>query len=166
MSEKKIPHTVNQWQLDLIIDTFKTNGIEPRVEPVPREYSSILTGTLEQSFQLYVKDADYVMAHHLIETQLSASPEPSPPSTAIKSESTLTPSAKRIIMLSLMGILIFPVIFNWRATQEFMAWKQHSKSLKSTLILGLVVCLGWIGNTFPFLVLYSMLANIDELILM
>jgi hypothetical protein len=85
MSHKVLKKFTFKWEADQLADALTAANIEAKLMPVPREYSSIITGIAGDEFSVVVLDRDYVRAaeveKELSQATLDKSTETTPVST-------------------------------------------------------------------------------------
>ena len=138
MSEKKVHRFEYTWQGQLFADVLERENIQYSFINVPREYASIVAGGYTDPIDIYVDESDVERAKHLF-TQFT-----------LESEKNRTPNEelsevnhfKRVIVYSLAGICILPILLNWAATDNFfkLNTKPVSAGKKSLALFILIVC--------------------------
>lgn len=144
MSEKLIYRFEYSWQAQLFADILDKEGIQYSLVPVPREYTSIIAGSYVDPMDILVSEADFSIAMQL----LAKFKEAEVKQNAESAESAEDSAARNInyfsrtIWFSLMGISMFPIVFNFAATSNFFKLKDQvgSQSKKIFALAVLLAC--------------------------
>lgn len=110
MAQIKLAELDQPWQAELVISELKTLNIEARADTKTREYTSILLGGLSQKCTLYVDEGNFLQAKALYDQIISSH------SKSNEGEPITQNYFKRVIIFSLLGIIVLPIVFNIAAT--------------------------------------------------
>lgn len=153
MSEKLLRQFEHSWQAQIALDELESINIKSRVETRPREYSSILLGGANDSIRIFVDESDFIRAADCIDKSLSRNVEALDESVEGSGNSSnedkpVTNYFKRVILFSIMGILILPLVFNFVATMNYLKLSKESSSffLKSFALV--FVLITWVIAIF------------------
>lgn len=133
-SQKFLTHVDQTWKLEALTGALRQQGIEPRIRQKAREYVSILTGMGNASYDVFVNESDFLRAMQVIH-DLS----PGEPLTAPRIN-----DFRRVIALSLLGLILAPVVFNGIATwQSAKLWPDPDVARAKKILAAVVLLVGW-----------------------
>jgi hypothetical protein len=126
----------HSWQADLFVAELESIDIKPFVVAQARDYATISTGNPNTQSRIYVNQTDYIRAKMALDkflaigAQETASNEPAPKD-----------HFKRVIVFSMLGFVVLPIVFNLYATLDFLALKKQKPSF-TKLVFALSFLLG------------------------
>lgn len=140
MSEKKVHRFEYTWQGQLFGDLLDHESIEYSFINVPREYASIVAGGYTDPIDVYVDERNLDRAKQLF---LQFTLESEKNKTPVEELSEIN-YFKRVIVFSLAGVCILPILLNWAATANFLklSTKPISSGKKIFALFIMVLC--WI----------------------
>jgi len=140
MKEKILYRFDYSWQASAVSSKLRALGIPFRSIATPREYASILVGGMKDGVDLLVPEQDYVRARNVVD-QFFRNVEAQ---TKIKSEVLEKNYFKRVIVFSVMGVIVVPLLFNAIATFNFLHMLKHPSSLVARVTAFAVLLTSWI----------------------
>lgn len=149
MSEKLLRQFEHSWQAQIALEELEAINIKSRVETRPREYSSILLGGANDSVRIFVDEYDFIRAADCVDKSLSRDVDGLEDSVNDLGnpgveDKPVTNYFKRVILFSIMGILILPLVFNFVATMNYLKLNKESSSffLKSLALAFVLITWG------------------------
>lgn len=139
MNEKLLHRFEHSWQAEAASMELDKQNISFRTNTRPREYVAVLTGGAGDSVDIYVDEADHVKASMVLNTFLIKNNE------SISDEPLNEKNYfKRVIIFSIFGMFLLPIIFNWAATANYtLLKKQKVPAFKKAFALA-VLMFAWI----------------------
>lgn len=122
---------------DALESCFADFKLPVKVVPKSREYSEIIAGTSESIFDFYVEETQTKLAQEIIKSFRLQNEDP----TSAKPRSPVKLGS--IIILSVMGMMGVPLIFNIISTYLLGQFMQQKETPKRKLFAFLVVVIGW-----------------------
>jgi hypothetical protein len=149
MSEKLLRQFEHSWQAQIALEELEAINIKSRVETKPREYSSILLGGANDSIRIFVAESDFIRAADCIDKSLSRDVEGLDNSVgdlgnAGDEDKPVTNYFKRVILFSIMGNLILPLVFNFVATMNYLKLNKESSSFFLKTFALVFVLVSWV----------------------
>ncbi len=137
--EMKLLIEVNQtWQADAITNALHESGIAFEVLQKAKEYSSIISGIDSISIDILVDEEKYIQASELLKKISSHS----------TNETVEMPIEKnyfrRVVIFSVIGVILLPLIFNLVATVNFIHLKQQNVVASKKWFAGFILIMGWV----------------------
>lgn len=132
-----------EWQAQLIANALTEARVPHDIRSIPREYSSVVTGVIGDNFGIYVDEPQVQVARKIIGEMVpqdSTSPEHSTTQAPITTKNYF----RRTIILSLMGIVVLPIVFNVLSVLSYRKLLLQEKSSSRKQIALAFVVLGWI----------------------
>jgi len=149
------------WQLDKIMHDLGEAGVRARIQRRPKEYTSIITGVGSESYKIYVDADDFqaaksVIAHleseprdhrlHAVSDGSNNSSNSNNSDNKDKIQDSGEPNYyKRVIVHTIFGLCLLPVVFNWTATLNYLKLRKQAdvSSVKKWVAL-LILVTGWV----------------------
>ena len=128
------------WQAHSLEHELTLKNIKSKITFRPREYSAIIVGGSNDAAEIYVAEADFQSAQEILKDYLARN-------AAVQSDTE--PGVEknyfnRVVIFSLLGIIILPIIFNFAALANYIRLKKQSKPNGSKKIALLILVLGWL----------------------
>jgi RsiW-degrading membrane proteinase PrsW (M82 family) len=102
---KVLTTVFNETEAKMLVSYFKASGIQAESEGA-KEYASIITGTAQGRYRIYVEEADLAAAENLLkkiqQNHLSVAYE----------TPTIPNYFKRAIVMAVLATIVIPIVFN------------------------------------------------------
>lgn len=131
-------------------------GIELHTVRSAREYTSILLGGDDDSFDLFVEEKDLKKAQDLLKAEPLKASESSEPQVVEKNY------FKRVIFFSMASVVFLPIIFNLAASLNFRPMLKQNISWKLKIFATVVFLTMWVGAVTAVIFLVSRLLPRDS----
>lgn len=140
MSEKYLRSFDNAWQAEAFGQELEKIGIRYRIAPRAREYTTVLLGGSQDVVDMFVNEHRHALALQTLAEMLEAG-TPLPASSQEPNRDYF----KRIIFLSVLGVCLMPLVFNWAATSNYLLFRKQNPSSKRHAIAVSVLIISWIS---------------------
>jgi len=110
MAQIKLAEFDQPWQAELVISELKNLNIETSFDTKTREYTSIVLGGLSQKCTLYVDEGNFPQAKAAYDQIISSH------SKSNEGEPITRNYFKRVVIFSILGLIVLPIVFNIAAT--------------------------------------------------
>jgi hypothetical protein len=136
-NEKCVLHCHWDWQAQNFSNELTTGGIKNIVRPIPREYSSIVTGVTDITCGVFVEEKDFSRALDFVKKHEEALKLSSGPNEALEKN-----NFRNTVMFSLLGVVFIPVLFNIISIFSYRKLLQQnvSSSKKNFALFAVILC--------------------------
>jgi hypothetical protein len=140
------------WEAEAIVANLASIGISATIVRKAREYSSLILGMGDGSFDIEVADADHARAESFLRELNRKSTGPRldlvverPAQEPHKLNSEL-PSIlfRKTILFSLLGCLILPIFFSFAALIQYNRLRRSTRQPFYLIVGGLAVLFSWV----------------------
>lgn len=137
-NEKCVLHCHWDWQAQNFSNEPTAGGIENIVRPIPREYSSVVTGVTDITCGVFVEEKDFSRALDFVKKYEEALKIPSGPNEALEKN-----NFRNTVMFSLLGVVFIPVLFNIISIFSYRKLLQQNVSSIKKIFSIFIVILCW-----------------------
>lgn len=134
---KKLASFDFQWQAEAVGLELEKEMIRYEIYPVAREYKNILLGGGDSSAEIWVQERHYEKATEVMNEFLAAA-KPSD-----QEEDGEKNYLKRVVVFSVLGMIMAPVVFNWVATVNYQKMRQQQNTSSRRMLALFFLIAGW-----------------------
>ena len=139
------------WQAQNFSCELTASGIENIVRPIPREYSSVVTGVTGITCGVFVEEKDFLRALEFVKEHKEALKLSSE-----KNEASEKNYFRNTVMFSLLGVVFIPILFNIISIFSYRKLlQQHVSSIKKNFALFVVLLCWTLSLTLIYFIIHA-----------